>query len=153
MFSTISKSLVLSQHQTEALRRKFRLIHRHFPLLLRAWIVLACVRVTLSVSSFRPVLKRISAQRADAPGDVPPQVMAWAVWHAARAVPAASCLTQALTLRYLFARSGVESRIRIGVRLDPNRRFKAHAWVDHAGQTILGGSSEDITQFRVITEL
>ena len=66
----------------------------------------------------------------------------WAVRTARRMVPLATCLTQALALHHLLARAGYESSIHIGVAKTAGRGFEAHAWVEHAGVTLLSSPSE-----------
>ena len=55
---------------------------------------------------------------------------AWGVNHAARFVPGASCLTQALAAQLLLARSGHRSQIQVGVAKGDDGRFVAHAWFE-----------------------
>lgn len=80
------------------------------------------------------------------------RVMMWTVHHAARIIPRASCLTQALAAQYLCARRGLATHIRIGVTKDDGR-IRAHAWLV-AGTTILiGGSDENLSDFTPIVDL
>ncbi len=62
--------------------------------------------------------------------------------RAARLVPGASCLTQALALQVLLGRRGLGSRLCIGVRKGSAGGFEAHAWVERGGRVLIGGSSE-----------
>jgi len=84
--------------------------------------------------------------------DVKARREAWecahAVSRAARLVPRASCLTQALALQRLLARRGLESSLFLGVDRagKPSRtarpralRFEAHAWVEWRGRILIGG--------------
>lgn len=68
--------------------------------------------------------------------------LSWAVGKAARLVPRASCLTQALSLQVLLGRRGLGSRLCIGVRKGSASGFEAHAWVERGGRVLIGGSSE-----------
>jgi hypothetical protein len=64
--------------------------------------------------------------------------LALAVRRAARFVPRASCLTQALAVQYLLARQGMPSTLHLGVsKRDGN--LAAHAWVERDGQVIACG--------------
>ena len=58
---------------------------------------------------------------------IPPAVqsVAWAVTHAARLVPGASCLTQALAAKQLLGNRGIPSRLRIGVARGDEERCGA----------------------------
>lgn len=80
-------------------------------------------------------------------------MLAWAVERMAPLVPHASCLTQALTLRYLAAREGQECTIRIGVRQQQGKPFDAHAWVIAGGTVMIGGQEERIEDFTPIVDL
>jgi len=73
---------------------------------------------------------------------------AHAVSRAARLVPRASCLTQALALQRLLSRRGLESSLFLGVDRagqpseTPRLRakgFEAHAWVEWRGRVLIGG--------------
>jgi len=66
-----------------------------------------------------------------------PQAIAGAVRSAARLVPGASCLTQALAARVLLEQGGHSSRLHIGVSRE-HGDFEAHAWVEHDGSIIIG---------------
>lgn len=63
----------------------------------------------------------------------------WSVRSAARRIPFSNCLTQALAGRFLLARFGYPSKIRVGVRRDEQAEFQAHAWLEHAGDIVIGG--------------
>ena len=62
----------------------------------------------------------------------------WAVGSAARFVPRASCLTQALAAKTLLARRGHPAEVRLGVARDERGRFLAHAWVECYGRIVVG---------------
>lgn len=64
----------------------------------------------------------------------------WAVRATGRRLmPKRPCLTQALVGRLLLARCGVDVAIHIGVT-KAGDELKAHAWLEHGGDIILGGS-------------
>ena len=87
--------------------------------------IMAAAVGTLDVQSDRPAVNRLE----------------WAVLAASRFVPQATCLTQALALQRLLARSGYHSSVQIGVRL-ADGRFAAHAWVEHETQSLLSNAGE-----------
>jgi hypothetical protein len=68
------------------------------------------------------------------------QDVAWAVRRVSRAVPGATCLTQALAAQFLLSRRGYASRLRIGVARAPGARLRAHAWLESDGLIVLGGA-------------
>lgn len=53
--------------------------------------------------------------------------------------PGARCLPQALAGYCLLRRGGWEPTLRIGARLDGERRLDAHAWLECDGVTVTGG--------------
>jgi hypothetical protein len=69
--------------------------------------------------------------------------IAWAVRAAARYVPTANCLPQAIVARQLLEAQGYQPVLRIGVqppRLQSEEQLslKAHAWVEAGGRVVLG---------------
>ena len=71
---------------------------------------------------------------------VPADRIAWAVSAAARYVPGATCLVQALVARDLLRNAGYPARICLGVDNHAEDRFQAHAWVECEGRVLLGGT-------------
>lgn len=61
-----------------------------------------------------------------------------AVRTAARFVPAATCLTQALAAMVLIKSNGQYSELKIGVAKGENEPFQAHAWLETNGCIIIG---------------
>jgi hypothetical protein len=83
----------------------------------------------------------------------PDYLIVWGVVHAARYVPGASCLPQALALHYLLGRHGYPSMVRVGVANSPDKGFEAHAWVIRDGVVLIGGDTEELTRFTPIVDL
>ncbi|TIL65439.1 MAG: lasso peptide biosynthesis B2 protein [Mesorhizobium sp.] len=109
--------------------------------LARCVVVVAAVRLGLTLFSFNRVRRLVTgldAREAASVADL--RRVAWGVAAAARLVPHASCLTQALSGQYLLARQGNASRIRIGIAQDTGAELKAHAWLMSGNQIVLGGS-------------
>ena len=123
-------------------------------LLLHAAIVVASMRAAVLVFPFRWVCDRLRAPRlvSDRLAAIPVGRLAWAVSVAARCIPGASCLTQALTLQWLLLRAGKSGIVRVGVAKDGRRGIEAHAWVEHGDKVILGGD-EDPGRFTTILAL
>lgn len=130
-----------------------RLFRRHYFLLLKTLVVLAAIRIVLTLRSYRPVLAWIGRVPPREGPRIPLPLLAWAVERMAPLVPHASCLTQALTLRYLAAREGQACTIRIGVRQQQGKPFDAHAWVIAGGTVMIGGQEERIEDFTPIVDL
>jgi len=137
-------------------RRFAALPPRKRALLARAWLALACARLELAVAPFALLRKqpRVSrTQGADAGS------AAWAIRTAARFVPRATCLVQALAAHRLLARLGYDSRLHIGVAKPPRNapgagngpvedwasEFDAHAWVEYGGAVLVGVSETRYT--------
>jgi hypothetical protein len=89
------------------------------------------------------VERRSSCLEAD------PRALAWAVRAAARRVPHATCLTQALTLEAMLAEAGHLSDVRIGVARTSEGRFEAHAWLEFGGDVLIG-DLPDLQRFAIM---
>ena len=114
--------------------------------LARCLAVVAAVRLALTLSSYNRVrdkVMRLEARGDAGIGDL--RRVAWGVAAAARLVPGASCLTQALAGQYLLARQGKASKITIGIERDSGPRLKAHAWLMSGDHIVLGGSINGFT--------
>jgi hypothetical protein len=116
-------------------------------LLAKAVVAVGSIRIGLWILPFRilrPLLARFAgaAVAPDARAAAPDaDRLAWAVSTAARRVPRATCLTQALAAQLLLARSGERSELHIGVARDERRGVTAHAWLAARGRIVLGGES------------
>lgn len=110
---------------------------------LRALPVVLVIRILLWVLPFatwRQLFARALAglPRSDAAAGHAasgPRV-ARAVSRAARLVPGASCLTQALAARFLLARAGEFARLRLGVARGARGSLHAHAWLETSQGTL-----------------
>jgi hypothetical protein len=122
-------------------------------LLVRAAFLVGVVRMGLSLLPSRAVLRAFAWHGQPAPihrdaarehrassSPVPVHRLVWAIRAAARYVPAATCLTQAVALQWLLVRSGYAPRIHLGVRKGTEARFEAHAWVECNDQVVIGGA-------------
>jgi transglutaminase superfamily protein len=127
---------------------------RERTLLVEALFLLVFARIGLRTMPFvtlKHILSKLATNRART-GDivcdnrVRSQIL-WAVATAGRQVPLAStCLTRALAVQVLLARSGDQSDLRIGVTRDSNGKFLAHAWLEKQGDILIGGDcSNDFT--------
>jgi hypothetical protein len=118
-------------------------------LLGRAAVVLLRIRIALWLLPWRRVLALL-------PAGVAPTArcrvdrLERAVRLASRAIPCATCLTQALALSHLLSRSGHASTVRIGVT-NERGRFAAHAWVECHGVPLLSSSAEVARYARILT--
>lgn len=109
--------------------------------LTRCLTVVGVVRLALTLSSYnrvRGMVTRLDAGRDASIADL--RRVAWGVAAAARLVPGATCLTQALAGQYLLARQGNASKISIGIEKGTGSELKAHAWLMSGSHIVLGGS-------------
>ena len=68
-----------------------------------------------------------------------PRRASWAVRSVSRRLfPKRPCLTQALALRLMLRRRGLDSTIQIGLRHEDGK-MAAHAWLVYQDRTIIGG--------------
>lgn len=107
----------------------------------RCLMVVTAVRLGLTLFSYnrvRAAVTRLDACRSADIADL--RLVAWGVAAAARFVPRASCLTQALAGQYILARQGSASKISIGIEQDTGTQLKAHAWLMSGNHIVLGGS-------------
>ena len=135
------------------LRRKARLAIRHHRLLLVCFAVLVVVRAALYLTTYRKIAAAIGLHERQPVAGRPDYLIVWGVKQAARFVPGASCLTQALALQYLLGRHGYASVIRVGVANSSDQGFEAHAWVIREGRVLIGGDNEELARFTPIVDL
>ncbi len=67
--------------------------------------------------------------------------IAWAVRAAARYVPTANCLPQAIVAKQFLEEQGFQPVLRIGVRPE-ELGLKAHAWVETGGRIVVGDQGD-----------
>lgn len=115
-------------------------------LLIQAWLLLAAIRVALWLLPFRVVHQWLSRVQASA-SRFPIERIGWAVAVASVYIPFATCLPQALTALALLRRHGHAADLKIGVARDANGRLEAHAWVESAGQIVIGGSASAVARY------
>lgn len=114
-------------------------------LILRTVPLVAAIRMTLWIIPLRRVrrlAKTFEWLHFAVPADLPVSRLEWAVRAASRRIPMATCLTQALALQCLLARSGRNSEVHIGVKMDTEAGFQSHAWVVCEGRMLLSEPDE-----------
>lgn len=126
-------------------------VHKFFQLppgerliLAQAWGLFLIVDLALRILPFTRLLslsQKIALKGKDDPAlalCLPVSRLSWLVEVAGRYTPlTATCLKKALVLSWLLGRRGAQTALRIGVARHEGR-LKAHAWLDHDGQVILG---------------
>jgi hypothetical protein len=127
-------------------------------LLLGGAAMVACVRILLWILPFKRlvwIVDRTALRSARvAPVRLPEDTMVtivWGVTTAARYVPGATCLAQALAAQWVFARFGHPTQLRIGVAKGNGKPLLAHAWLESEGRVVVGGESLEETEYAVLS--
>jgi hypothetical protein len=127
-------------------------------LLLVGGVVVACVRILLWLLPFKRVVWLVERTALRSARVAPIRLledtsiaMAWAVTTAARYVPRATCLTQALAAQWLFAWFGHPTLLRIGVAKGNDTALRAHAWLEGEGRVVVGGESLEEDEYAVLS--
>lgn len=131
-----------------AIRRFSELPAEERRLLIRAAVVVGAVRLGLWAMPFRRVrglLASLGCPSRARPDPETVERVGQAVSRAARRIPGATCLTQALAAELLLRRRGVEALLRIGVSREKGEELKAHAWVESGGRVVVGGDPRAYT--------
>lgn len=128
------------------LRKFLRLSAKQRWLLIKATALLALIRVALRLLPFpvvRPHIERVTRRsRPLAMNPLPAEQLAWAIDVAGRVVPGGGhCLSQALALQVFLVRRGYTAKICFGVQKPEGSALMAHAWVEHDGVVLIGGSN------------
>lgn len=126
---------------------------RRVVLLARCFAVVLATRLLLTLLSYRRMQawRSVVGERPPAPREER-ETVAWGVERAARLVPGATCLTQALAAQYLLARRGFSSRVRIGVALKAGTTVTAHAWLTSGDSVVIGGGPA-LARYAWLTDL
>ena len=115
-------------------------------LFLIALLAIASVRVGLWLTSFRRLHRSLAriARPTGSPDPTPGEAdrIGWAVGSAARFVPDATCLPQALAAEAILRRRGHPADLRLGVSRGDDG-VEAHAWVESYGRVIVGDGDLD----------
>ncbi len=126
------------------LNKFLRLSFNEKILLVRIWVLLAIIRLGLSLFPFttlRKVLALISPLIARGGEAWSEDLLVWAVGAASRYVPRATCLAQALAIQLVLKQSGRQASLHIGVNGAEGDHLDAHAWVVSQGRVLYGGSN------------
>ena len=123
----------------EVLRKFARLEARDRAVLTRTVVTLGLSRLVTWILPF-PLGRRlmVGKRRSDRTTITGDQIT-WAMHHAQRIIPRATCLPQAIAAEALLTRGGLPAGLRIGVKKTPDGKLTAHAWVESNGQIVVGG--------------
>jgi hypothetical protein len=139
-----------------ARRAQFAHIIRREDMQLSALLLLISIRIGLWLFPFRWLqgLALRASNRAKRHNPIRPARvqtipdLIQVIRKVARRVPAATCLTQALTAQILLARTGHPSTLRIGVLRAATGRINAHAWLEIEGKIVIGGDAPGMAEFK-----
>ena len=129
-----------------------RLARWHLPLAGAALTAVLVVRVMLWLVPYRLVLRMVKPGHENLEhagfGDLHwCHQAAMAVEVAARLVPKASCLTQALATLIVLKIHGESAKLVYGVRHDSRGHLQAHAWLE-TREGVLIGQTSDLSTFQ-----
>ncbi|QXD16159.1 lasso peptide biosynthesis B2 protein [Rhodocaloribacter litoris] len=111
-------------------------------LLVKALVLVMTFRVGLALFPYRRVVRFVDRTPAGEAVRYDPARVARLVRAVARRLLGdRPCLPQALAVRYLLHRAGVDTVLHIGVAKGPARELLAHAWVEYRGRVLIGGES------------
>lgn len=111
-------------------------------MLLRSALTLWRAWFALHTRSFAQVRALASGPAIGlAPADRPtPTRIAWAITAASPLVPGGSnCLLRAIAAGLMLRQYGFDTALMIGVAKVPNGGLAAHAWLESAGEVVIGG--------------
>ena len=127
-------------------------------LLLAGGVVVACIRMLLWLLPFKRLVWLIERTALRSARVAPVRLredthvkIAWSVTTAARYVPRATCLTQAIAAQWLFAWFGHPTLLRIGVVRGNDKSLRAHAWLESESRVIVGGESLEQDEYAVLS--
>ena len=136
------------------LERLVRLPGADRRLLLRSILTLGAARLALWVLPFQVVRRLLTRPRQPvASPSVSSERISWALAHAIRVVPQATCLPQALAAEALLTRAHHPVALRIGVVKTPEGRLKAHAWVESGGRIVVGELTQGLSEYTPLPPL
>jgi hypothetical protein len=116
--------------------------------LLRAILTVGVARLTLKLLPFARV-RRLLTPRPGSPvhAEITRDAVRWAVHHAQRVVPDATCLPQAVAAEALLTRGGHPVLLRIGVTKQESGKFLAHAWAESRGRIVVGDLPDGLGEY------
>ena len=120
---------------------------------LYAAIVLILIKTGLSIlpfSAFRRLFHRVSKSGITQElSSYQIEQTVWAVNTAANVLPLSLlCLPRALATKYLL-RKVPSLSLEIGIEVNPDKAFEAHAWVEKGGEIIIGDWSGSVSYQRL----
>jgi hypothetical protein len=122
----------------DALRKFIRLPSRDRAVLARTILTLGAAKLAIWILPFPTSRRLLVRQRKPGPPTLTHDQVRWAMAHAQRVIPGATCLPQALAAESLLTRGGLNAEMQIGVMKTPTGQLTAHAWVESNGRIVVG---------------
>ena len=128
--------------QSETPLRHFLRSREDWSLFLRAYVLVWFIRLALWVRPFPKMHAWATKVRQSKMGEHPLDSrsvykVVWAVSAAARRVPKATCLTQALATQIMLGRRGHKTSLQFGA-VKAGDKLEAHAWIERDGNVLIG---------------
>ncbi len=111
-------------------------------LILNTLLVMVKFRLMLWIMPFSRIQKSLSAVNP-IKSNIPVSKLVWAVKMTSHHIPCSTCLTNALTGYSVLSKHGYPSMIKIGVGKSFEGEFEAHAWLEYAGEVVIGESEKE----------
>ena len=120
-------------------------------LTLRCVAALAFVRIGLSILGYDRLRQFLPDIIGDDGSRQYARYLSRHVYRASAFVPGSACLSRAVCLQWLLARSGHASILHVGVRREAEGSIAAHAWVTCGGAVVLGAEGHELAEFVHLT--
>ena len=118
-----------------------------------ALLVVCGARLGLCLLPYRRLASWAKLRPMPAPRQREADLVTKYVARAARYVPGATCLTQAIAAQFMLGRCGVSSIVHIGMFQGPEGKPRAHAWLVVGSQVVLNRDGIDLSQCVPLTDL
>ena len=122
----------------ERVRKFARLPARDRAVLARTIFTLGAARLATWLLPFPLGRRLLVGKRRNGTPTVTREQVRWAMAHAQRVIPRATCLPQALAAEALLTRGGLTADLHIGVMKTGVGSLLAHAWVESEGRIVVG---------------
>ena len=122
----------------ERFRKFVRLPAHDRALLTRTIVTLGVARLATWMLPFAFGRRLLVGKRRAVTPTVTRDRIRWAMTHAERVIPKATCLPQALAAEALLTRGGLSADLQIGVMKTATGKLTAHAWVESDGRIVVG---------------
>ena len=131
----------------EVFRKFVRLSARDRAVLTRAVVTLGAARVVTWLLPFGVGRRLLVGKRRVKTPTLTRDQVRWAMAHAQRVVPRATCLPQALAAEALLTRGGLPAELQIGVKKTGAGTLTAHAWVESDGRIVVGDLGRELAAY------